>query len=319
MITPELLHYFAVGLAISLGAIGTGIGQGIGAFSAVSSMSRQPTGIDQIFKTMVIGLAFIESGVILALVVTLLTMFDGTQNLSFAMSTSEIGIALAVGVAAVAISLASSFAMKSACKSVARQPFFSQKILTLMLLAQAIIEAPVVFAFIIGLIIRAGITESMTIFEGLKFLAAGTCMALGCIGPSAGQAVYAESSCRAVGLNKDAYSKLFSFSIVNEAVIETPLIFCLLVSILIIYMPISSAFPMSYSIGLLVAAITTSFGTFGTGVGTGVVGSKSCYQIAIEPDNYSVLFRTNLLAQAFIESAAIYALIIALGLITKTY
>ncbi len=317
MLTPEILHYLAVGLAVALGSIGTGIGQGIGAYSAIDALSRQKDGNDQVFRAMIIGLAFIESGVILALVITLITLFGGGATMTMPIAVAEIGIALAVGIAATAISIASSFALKSACQSIARQPFFAQKILTLMMLAQSIIEAPVVFAFIIALVIRSNFSESMTIFDGLKFLSAGICMSLGCIGPCIGQGIFASASCQAAGLNKDAYNRIFPFSIINEAVIETPLIFCLLVSILLIYLPISEFKPIASTINFLVAGLTIGLGSFGTAISAGFVAGKSCYQIALEPENYSVLFRTTILSQAFIESSAIYTLIIALSLITR--
>ena len=111
MLTPELLHYFAIGLAVSLGAVGTGIGQGIAAFGSLGSLSRQSESNDQIFRSMVIGLAFIESGVVLALVIALLMLFGGQAKIIWATAIAEVGIALAIGVSATAISIASSFAV----------------------------------------------------------------------------------------------------------------------------------------------------------------------------------------------------------------
>ena len=65
--------------------------------------------------------------------------------------------------------------------------------------------------------------------------------------------------------------------------------------------------------------ITIAVGSTGTAIGEGFVASRSCYQIALNPKSYGVLFRTTILAQAFIESASIYALIIALSLLTKKF
>ncbi|MFA5075281.1 MAG: ATP synthase F0 subunit C [Candidatus Babeliales bacterium] len=314
MLAPEFLHYCAVGITVALGSIGTGIGQGIGAFSAINALSRQKSGRDNIFRAMVIGLAFVESGIILALVISLIMLFGGGIKITMPIAIAEIGIALAIGVAATAISIGSSFAVKSACTSMSVQPFFSQKILTLMLLSQSIIEAPVVFAFIISLIIRTNFSPTLTIFEGVKLLAAGLCITLGCLGPCIGQGIFANSSCRAAGLNKNAYNKIFTFSIINQAVIETPLIFCLLISVFIIFLPVPILNPFTSTINFLVAGITIGMGALGTSTSAGLVASKSCYQIALEPENYSILFRTTILAQAFIESNAIYALLIAIFL-----
>lgn len=316
MINPKILHYLAVGLAIAIGSIGSGIGQGLAAFSAVGSLVRQKDGSDQIFKSLVIGLAFIESGVILALVISLMMLFAQTTLLTLGIAIAEVGIAIMIGTAATAISISSSFAVQSSVVSISRQPIFAQKILTLMLVSQSMMEAPVIFPFIIALLIRGSFNESTTVLMGFKFLAATVALTLGAIGPSIGQGIFANSSCKSVGLNREAYSQLFSFSIINGAVIETPLIFALLVSILIIFSPLSILTPTSAIYAFIAAAFATGIGSIGTASAAGFVGSKTVRQIALAPENYSVLFRSNILAQAFIESSSIYALIVSLALIT---
>lgn len=319
MITPEVLHYLAIGLAIALASIGSGIGQGIGAFSSVGSLSRQTLGNDQVFRSMIIGLAFIESGVILALVISLMMLFGSTESITWGIAIAEIGIALMIGVAATAISISSGYAVKSSAISISRQPFFSQKILTLMLVTQSMMEAPVVFSFVMALILKSQFSSTLSIFMGIKFLAASTSLTLGSIGPCLGQGIFASSSCSAVGLNRAAYAKLLPFSIINGAVIQTPLIFSLLLSILIVFYPIPELNPTSAVISFCIIAFTIGCGAFGTSTAAGFVGSKTAKQIALNIENYSILFRSNILAQAFIESSVIYALIVSLALLTKSF
>jgi len=150
-------------------------------------------------------------------------------------------------------------------------------------------------------------------------LAAALCIGVGCVGPSVGQSIFAHASCKAIGLNKNIYRQLFTFSMVNQAIIETPLIFCLLSAILIIFNPLSASNPFGALIGMCAAAFCIAVGSFGTATGSGLVGSKSCEQMAIEPESYAVLFRSTILAQSFIQSAVIYALIVTLYLITRSY
>ncbi|MFH1461639.1 MAG: ATP synthase F0 subunit C [bacterium] len=319
MMTPEVLHYLAIGLAIALASIGSGIGQGIGAFSAVESLSRQSLGNDQVFRSMIIGLAFIESGVILALVISLMMLFGTTEVITWGIALAEIGIAVMIGVSAAAISISSGYAVKSSAISISRQPIFSQKILTLMLVTQSMMEAPVVFSFVMALILKSQFSSTLSIYTGIKFLAASTCLTLGSIGPCLGQGIFASSSCAAVGLNRSAYSKLLPFSIINGAVIQTPLIFSLLLSILIVFYPISESNPISTVICFCIIAFTIGCGAFGTSTAAGFVGSKTAKQIALNLESYSILFRSNILAQAFIESSVIYALIVSLALLTKSF
>jgi len=63
------------GLAIGLGAIGSGIGMGTAIGGACEGTSRNPEAGGRILTTMIIGLAMIESLTIYALVVALILMF----------------------------------------------------------------------------------------------------------------------------------------------------------------------------------------------------------------------------------------------------
>ncbi len=118
IMTPELLHYISASLALGLGSLGGGIGQGIAGLGVIQSMGRQPAGEASNFRAMVIGLALIETGIILALVISLLLLFSSYPVMTWAIALSEFGIALALGTAAASVSIASSFVVKAASKSI---------------------------------------------------------------------------------------------------------------------------------------------------------------------------------------------------------
>jgi F0F1-type ATP synthase membrane subunit c/vacuolar-type H+-ATPase subunit K len=319
MLVPQLLHTFAVGIAIVLGGIGSGLGQGIAGFGALQAMARQSTGNDHILRTMILGLALIESGVILALVITFMLLFGGTPVITLPAGLCELGMGCAIGLAAAAVSIASSFAVKAACMSIARQPFFHQKIVTLMLLSQSITSAPGVFAFVIALLIKVKITDTTNLIDGIKMLAAGLTVGIGSIGPSIGQGIFSQSSCTSVGLKKESFGKLLTFSLLSQAVIQTPLIFCLIIAILLIFKTAAAATPTFIAVvSFFSPAFAISIGTLGSAVALGHAASKTTQYISMDEKNYPLLVRTSLLAQAIIESAAIYALIVALILVTKS-
>ncbi len=79
--SPELIStvarytVLAAGLAIGLGAIGSGIGMGTAIGGACEGTSRNPEAGGRILTTMIIGLAMIESLTIYALVIALLLLF----------------------------------------------------------------------------------------------------------------------------------------------------------------------------------------------------------------------------------------------------
>lgn len=67
----------AAGLAIGLGAIGPGIGLGIGTFGATQAIGRNPDAEGPIRTAMILGLGFAEAVAIYALVVALVIIFVG--------------------------------------------------------------------------------------------------------------------------------------------------------------------------------------------------------------------------------------------------
>jgi F0F1-type ATP synthase membrane subunit c/vacuolar-type H+-ATPase subunit K len=315
MFDAYIIHYLAAFITLSLAVLGGGVGQGIASLATIDAVQRQPCSYHQNFRALIIGLALIESGIIIALVTTIIMLF-GSQELTLGIAIGELGIAAAIGLAGGAVSVASSFVVKAAAESIGRQPFFAQKITTVMLLAQSIMEAPAIIAFIIALLIRSRIHTHPDILHGFQGLAAGLATGLGSIGPSIGQAIFTQAACRSIGTNKSSYKKVFPFMLLMEAVIETPLIFCLLIGFLILFRPLSGA-NLGDAIILGSAAFTISMGALGTSTGIGYTSSKSVDGVAQNPDQYSLLLRTTLLVAAFIESAIIYAMIVALMLIME--
>ncbi len=65
----------AAGIGMGLGAVGTGIGQGLAVKSSVEGVARNPGASGKILTTMMIGLAMIESLAIYVFVVAMIILF----------------------------------------------------------------------------------------------------------------------------------------------------------------------------------------------------------------------------------------------------
>lgn len=63
------------GMAVAIGSIATGLGQGRAVDSALDAIARQPDASDRISRTLFIGLAMIESLAIYCLVIALILLF----------------------------------------------------------------------------------------------------------------------------------------------------------------------------------------------------------------------------------------------------
>ena len=71
----QAVSIFSATLAVGLGAIGPGIGEGMAVASAMDAIARQPEASGTISRTLFVGLAMIETMAIYCLVVALLVLF----------------------------------------------------------------------------------------------------------------------------------------------------------------------------------------------------------------------------------------------------
>lgn len=72
--TPSIMALISAAIAIGLGTIGTGLGQGNAIAKAMEAIGRNPEASGTIRTTLLIGLAFIESLCIYALVISFMIM-----------------------------------------------------------------------------------------------------------------------------------------------------------------------------------------------------------------------------------------------------
>lgn len=230
---------------------------------------------------------------------------------------ATLGIAFAICIAGFLVGIVSAWPAQEACLATARQPFFGQTILRFMLVTQSLIQTPIIFGFIIAIMIKNQIPHVTTFSDSMRLLGAGISIGVGCIGPAIGLATFAKTACRGLGINREAYNKILPFTFLSEAIIETPIIFSLVVSILLLFTSITQD-SIFTGTAFLSAGLCIGLGTIGAGISSGKMSAAACHQIALDPANYSVVTRLSTFGQGLIDSAAIYALLIALVLILIT-
>lgn len=312
------LHYLSIAIIAALTSLGVGIAAGYASITALAALNRAPNTYNEVSKIIIVGLAVIETGGILGLVMALLLLIGPSQDMLeqpefLYTAIAQVGIAFALGVSGLAVALASATPAKQALLSLSRQPFFSSNILNMMLMTQSIIQTPVIFGFLISLLIRGQYMQLVSLTDGIRLMAAGLCTGIGCIGPVIGLSQFAGAACQAIGKNRSSYGKILPFTLISQAIIETPIIFSLLVSLLLLFSPLGQEKP--YTIfALLASALCAGIGTFGPGISSGKVASAACKEIALNPEQYSILSRTSMLGQGLIDSAVVYALIVSLAI-----
>jgi ATP synthase F0 subunit c len=105
--------------------------------------------------------------------------------------------------------------------------------------------------------------------------------------------------------------------LIGSAVCQTPAIFGLVVSFILLFTNFSGR-PLSPSwAALLGAGLATGLGCIGSGIGSGLVAESGCEGIARQPKAVSTVTNVMLLGQAVAQTTAIYGLLIGFILIFK--
>lgn len=314
----EFLHFMTIALAVGVTSVGVGIGEGIASQATIEAMNIQPSSKSEIFNTAIVGMALIETAAIMGITIATILLLDTRNSAkSIYFGIAELGIAFAICFSGFVLGIVSALPARQAVLAIARQPFFSQKIFRFMLITQSIIQTPIIFGFIIAMFIRDQAATASSLADSIRIMASGLCIGLGSIGPSIGLAQFAQTACHGIGINRNSYNKLLSFTFISEAIIETPIVFALIISLLLIT---SSAIPdENYlkAITMLGAALCIGIGTIGPGIGSGRTASAACHQIALNPERHASLSRVTMIAQGLIDTSAIYALLISIILIIR--
>jgi len=319
MIAPTVcIHYFTIAATTFISASCASIGQALISKTASDAINKQPHAHADITRTSFIGNALVETTAILGLFIAAMLLL-GTSSMNpenTYVYIAELGILFALCFSAATVGIVSGFPAQEACNSIARQPFFAQKILSFNIMTQALVQTPIIAAFLISFLIKNQMNDVASLGEALRLVASGLCIGLGSIGPAIGLARFAKTACRALGVNRELYSTLLPFTLVSQALIETPIIFALIVSLLILFTipPLTDADTLR-GIALLCAAFSTGIGTLGTGISSGMTASTACYEMSINPNAHAALARASMLGQVITETCVLYAVLISLALI----
>jgi F-type H+-transporting ATPase subunit c len=317
MDTTFIFHYGTIALAVALNSVAVGLGEGMTSLAALKAMNLQPHAHSEISQISIIGMAIIETAAVAGLTLSFILLMPaqpGTTLTSYS-HYAELGIAFAICISGSVVGIVSSFPAQYACYAVARQPFYMQKIQGFMLLTQSFIQTPVIFSFLIGLLIKNQLVSVNSAAESLRLIGSGLCIGVGSIGPAIGVALLAKQACKSIGFNPKIHKDLLKFTLISTALIESPLIFALLVSLVLLQAGGADSLKFINGLELFSAALCMGLGTLGVGISSGKVAAQACKQIAFTPEQYPAISRTSLFAQVLIETCSIYALIVSFALI----
>ncbi len=311
-------RYIGAGIALGFGGIGAAIGMGVAAAQANEGIMRQPQRHAYQLRTMLIGQAVGGSPSIFALVVGLLIMFipvttsaEGAGNAVAAL----VGAGIAIGFGCFGSGVGCGMPAGAACDGVARNPGRISKVVSAMIIGQAVGQSPSIFATVIALMLIF-IPHPGTDFASMgMLLGAGIAIGVGALGPGLGSGQAAGGAMTGIGRWPKSHGLTMRIMLVGQAVSQTPAIFGLLVAFIMMFALRDSADSIVWFAKTLGAGIAVGLGGIGPGIGSGIAASSGCEAAAANPRREALILRTMLTGQAVSQSTAIYALIIALTIL----
>ncbi len=301
---------------MGLGAIGAAIGEGYTAAQANVAVSRDPKNSGEIFKNMLVGQAVAESASIFALVIAILLLFLDVSVPTLLKAAALFGAGISMGFGAIGSGIGSGYPGGKACAGIARQPAIASQLTTNMLIGSAVCQTPAIFSMVVALMLMFINFGNAPLFPTwAAYLGAGISMGLAAIGSGYGGGLAAGASCEGIARQPKTAANVTTIMLVGQAVSQTPSIFGLLVSFILMFKTFPESSALSASMALLGAGICTGFGGIGPGLGNGMTAEGAVKWVARNVEHAGDLMRIMLVGQAVSQSTAIYAMVVSLVLI----
>jgi F-type H+-transporting ATPase subunit c len=312
----ELSAYIGGGIAMGLGAIGAAIGEGYTASEANVAIARNTEVSGDIFKNMLVGQAVAESASIFALVIAMLLLFLDIEMANMLKAAALLGAGLCMGFGAIGAGIGSGFPGGQTCLGISRQPEATTSLTTNMLIGSAVCQTPAIFAMVVALmLIFMDFGQSAFNPTWAALIGAGVSTGLAAIGSGYGGGRAAGASCEGVARNPKSVGNVTTIMLVGQAVSQTPSIFGLLVSFILMFKAFPETTALAPSMALLGAGLSTGFGGIGPGIGNGMAAAGAVRWVSRNTRYAGDLMRIMLVGQAVSQSTAIYAMVVSLVLI----
>ncbi len=220
--------------------------------------------------------------------------------------------ALCMGLGAIGAAVGEGYTARAAAEAVARQPSASDRVLRTMLVGQAVAESASIFALVVAILLLYTEWAPGGGLQAVGLLSAGLCMGFGAIGAGAGAGLSGATACSGIARSPRAFPRLSTNMLVGQAVAQTPSVFALLVSFLLLYRDYTpNSFDLARAAALLGAGLATGLGAVGPGLGAGIAAAAACDATARSPRASPILVRTMLVGQAVSQSTSVYALVVS--------
>jgi len=143
------------------------------------------------------------------------------------------------------------------------------------------------------------------------YLAAGIGMGLGAIGSAIGEGYGAGRALEGMARQPKARELLTRDMLIGQAISETPGIFALVISFVLIF-SVKASGSWAHAAAVLGAGFSIGLGALGPAIGSGTIAGRATAGVSRNPSRDGPAMRMMIIAQAFCQTTVVYALLISL-------
>jgi F0F1-type ATP synthase membrane subunit c/vacuolar-type H+-ATPase subunit K len=185
-----------------------------------------------------------------------------------------------------------------------------------MLIGSAVCQTPAIFAMVVALMLMFLDVGHLPLNPSwAALLGAGLSAGLAAIGSGFGGGLAAGSSVSGIARQPETFGPVTTIMLVGQAVSQTPAIFGLLVSFILMFKIFPETASIATPMALLGAGLSMGLGGIGPGLGNGLTAQNAVKWVARNVEASGVLTRVMLVGQAVSQSTAIYAMVVSLVLV----
>ncbi len=229
------------------------------------------------------------------------------------------GGGLAMGLGAIGAAIGEGYTAAQANTAVSRNPQMSGDIFKSMLVGQAIAESASIFALVVSILLLFYSVPDASYLQAASLLGAGICMGFGAMGSGIGSGLPGGQACLGLERQPAMGNRLTTNMLIGSAVCQTPAIFAMVVSLMLIFFRFENAPLFPTWAAIIGAGLSTGLAAIGSGMGGGFAAGASCEGVSRNPESIGPVTTTMLVGQAVAQTPSIFGLLISFVLMFKTF
>ena len=231
---------------------------------------------------------------------------------------SLLGAAIAIGFGGIGAGIGVGMAGGFAVEGMGRQQKVKSELFRTMLIGQAAASTPPTFALVVSILLLFTNVEGAPLVQGFAALGAGISIGAAALASGVGSSFPVALACQAIARQPRMRRPYMTLMLLGQAVSQTPVIFALMISFMLIFLPGKADAGMVEFVTVLSAGICMGFGAIGASIGSGFAAESAIIGVRHhrEPENATgVITRTMLLGLAVAQSPCVFALVVSFILI----